>query len=422
MPKGKEGSIDAYLDDAIACKKLPRYKVKDKATFDLQHFGFEILENMFKPNTTLTVGMFNVLVETVAADLVSCCRSVRIDNEHSRYPFLYVLLKALLRFSDEKNFRISTIAKTLEVDVLKKEQLADEFAAEEGNRASLENEIEDEDQPMEALREVILRWERYFSASGSSGGGGCGYVEIAIKSALRTMLLVECKECVEPGNTSVSESNGFWQTASEVVAARDNNIAAAEEEAAKVQIALWDVNSVNAARGTVLKRKLSKAARKEAENQAQARAMEHAAQRAAAVEAANSLVEVERNRPVFGVLTDFNHDWIFVRLDKQQIRVSPAIRMFRFKGNQLESDGDVYEGLRYLCEAVGISGGEAGMRAKLDLIRTADQLLANSFIDSVRKKDISGNARANFRQGLMAGGMTDPVAIEQLVMNKFPEK
>lgn len=90
-------------------------------------------------------------------DLIACAKSVLVDSEASKYPFLYEILKTLVRLADDHH-----------VTVTKKNF---EFMAE-NEKEELAEQFERISDPLmnESISELVMRWERYFSSFGGAMG------------------------------------------------------------------------------------------------------------------------------------------------------------------------------------------------------------------------------------------------------------
>lgn len=353
-----------------------------------------------------------ILIESFAANLVSCTRSVQVDNESSRYPFLYEILRSTLHFSDE-NQSITMIEKVLlpSIDTIEEfvegEEIRRSFVSKDG--LSAQNDDEDDET---TLKEVLMRWERYYAASGEPNGGWFGFVEFVVENAQHfTRLLLECKRDLDLTNKPVTDAIGFWQTLAELAEAKEHNLAMAEAKAAAAEIA-----NVAAAQETAGPKK--KAVRKKAKGAAEP----DTASAPSVPNPVAAAVAAENEVPVYSALTDF-YCWIFFRVDaKKRIIVSSAIDMFRFENQELLSSSKIYDGLGYLCLAMGITADLPQMQRTKARIDAHNSRLTDAFKNSIYGAETL--AAEQYVQGLVQGLKDAGLGAEQIsaiLKKKYPD-
>lgn len=308
------------------------------------------------------------IVSAIAPGLSQCARAVHIDSEASRYPFLYEMLKTLVRLIGAANV---SARNKLVVDTKDDEDImsiAEQFERDYIERnPALDNET---------TIQMLTRWERYFKEKGGYKASEFGYVEFSIEDWNQVCRCrLECKDFLNRHSLPVT-ANGFWQACGEVVTAQQSNAAQAAKKAGEQAHAATLESYPQQASSKTLSR--SAAANRSA---AHIRARELAATEARE-KAKQQAVEENMKIPLFVILTDVR-EWIFLKLQGRTITFSEPYMMFNLKGDKLQAMPGLKVGLQYLCYALGISSSHSGVRARLEAAAqcTADDSAA--LVDSV---------------------------------------
>ena len=315
------------------------------------------------------------IIKALAPGLSQCARAVHIDSEASRYPFLYEMLKTLVRLTGTST--VSAHNKNVSTPVEEDEDVIAAIA-ERFERDSLtdrESAFKEE-----STVQMLMRWERYFKEKGGYKSAGFGYVEFSVEDKNQLVrCLLECKDFLKRSSGPVTAS-GFWQACGEAVTAQQCNIANAATKAGEIAyaaaLASYPLQETTA-RLSKSATSLKAAKYSQAKQQAAASAKEAAEKEAA---------EQQLGVPIFVVLTDVR-EWIFIKLEGKVITYSAPVSMFDVNQGEIQALPGLIVGLQYLCQAVGINSNSSDITAKLESAvecTTADSLaLVESVFPSV---------------------------------------
>lgn len=273
-------------------------------------------------------------------------------------------------------------------------QMATEFV-----RAS---EASDEFQD-ETTEELIMRWERYFLAAGLDAFG-CGYVEFSIESFIDGMVkfLLKIKKTLARTSADITACNGFWQAVAEAVAACLANIDKAGQKAYDDCVA-----------AKMSAQKLAPQGKYKKDRIAEERAWDEAID--AAGKAARAAAEIQvAAQPVWVTLTDFN-EWIFIRLQGNELRASRAYRLFEFNREQLAACPTLVNALQFFCKAIGVQCSTTELDARLGAISASDLKQASNFVESVYHQDMLTSGKT-----LQCARLTSARA-KEVFLEEYPE-
>ena len=292
----------------------------------------------------------NEIVTAIGVHLVACAKSVLVDSEASKYPFLYEILKTLVRLADD--LHVSVTKKTFEhMAEDEKEELAEQF-----------DQISD---PLmnESISELVMRWERYFSTFGGAMGVGFGYVEFSVEQRRNATvrLLIECKATLNRQG-ELRTATGYWQSMGAAVTAQRENIKLAGEQAKTRAIT---AEKARLAADPIPAETLRSAGKRRNSQTAENEADIQKAERLAGIgeEARVAAEQLAEQVPVFVALTDVK-EWIFIMLQGKKIMVSKPIAMFDFDHSNLTAKPGMRSGLQFLCQAIGVSSDNIAGRLK----------------------------------------------------------
>lgn len=333
------------------------------------------------------------IITSLAPSLIDCARATKIDSESSRYPFVYEILKFLVRLTgaDHQIHSYNREARASD-EILK--QAAGDFVRESQ---------QDEELNEETLDEMIMRWERYFPVSGRDTFG-YGYVEFSVESLRDRMvkLLLEVKKHLARNSTDISEANGFFQACGEAAAARIANIEMAGQRA-------YD-HAVQAKR---LEPKPAECLHQFKTRRTAAEKVWNEEIERAGQDARNAAEEQAKALPVCVTLTDFT-EWIFLKLEGTTIRASESYRLFDFTREQLTAHPTLVDALQYFCDAVGVRGSTLELDGRIQQIDASDRNQSKKFVESVYIQEMR-----TFVEAMQLSGV-ESVNAKATFAKKFP--
>lgn len=362
------GKRSAEAEDLISSvnKRRALSGISSESEFKQAYAGysFDNSTRLIEPKCFDEAGL-ELLVRSVAPSLVGCSCATKIDSEASRYPFVYELIKFLVRINGS-GYQIHAHGKHHEPSENETRELASIFVRD--------SETEQEE---ESLEELIMRWERYFPTAGRDTFG-YGYVEFTVESAIDKMVkyLIEVKKNLDRNSVNITECNGFWQAVAEAAAARVANI----EKAGSIAYDEGMAKKREEGRPAPINKTKKEADRVE-------KTWTEAIRQAGAL--ARSEAEIEAAKiPVWVTLTDFN-EWVFLKLDGKTIKASEALRIFNFSGEQLTAYPTTLNALQFFCEAIGVKGSTEELQARIHAVRASDEKQTERFVDSIYSEKIT---------------------------------
>jgi hypothetical protein len=294
------------------------------------------------------------IIGAIAPGLSECARAVHIDSEASRYPFLYEMLKTLVRLTGSTT--VSAHNKTVLATTEDEEALVSEIA-EGFERESLSDQSGAAKE--ESTAQMLMRWERYFKEKGGYKSAGFGYVEFSVEERNQLIrCLLECKDFLRRSSGPPTAA-GFWQACGEAVTAQQNNIAQAVKSAGELAhaVALAAYAEPPSPPGTLSKAAATKLTAKYTLEKERALA-------SAKKEAEKQAAELQLHIPVFVVLTDVR-EWIFLKLEGRTITYSVPYAMFDVNQGELLALPGLKMGLQFMCHAIGISSARTNVENRL---------------------------------------------------------
>jgi len=311
------------------------------------------------------------MVSTLALQLIQCDRSVLIDNETSKYPYIHEMLKYLVRYCDA-NYKLRDF-ETIPADT---DTIIKEFVRNSMDKIANEEPVD-----------TIMRWERHFrNIRGSLGS--FGFIEFCVKYKLMVRFLIEVKQHLKMVNNSVTSCEGCYQACAELARAHQENIVTADNkctdnyhlQVARLNDQLQQVKAKPAVRPSPEER------RKKAEEVRAAESNTAAAIEQLSLELAEERETMVANaamQPVYLALTDFSN-WVFLKLQNKTITASHVLTPFPANTKNFTGGPDFLSVLQYMAHGLSIElPNLTAYQNRAQLISEHDASLAQKVILTV---------------------------------------
>lgn len=287
-------------------------------------------------DSKVTQGALYEMVQALSLELIKCRRSVLIEKECSKYPFVYEILKYLVRYCDS-HYTLKDHEKVPDDEEV--ELVAEEFVRNSGDQILSEGPVD-----------MIMRWERHFKSL-RGPQGSFGFVEFCVELERMVKLLVEVKMELNFSNLNLASCEGFYQACAELARAHQENILTADSLVKHAHFV---------AQGKVA------AAEPPPPSERAARAKQREDIRLAGLAASEKVLsdraearKKAEEQPIYLALTDFS-SWVFLQLDKTTITASKIFTPFPPSSTTDFSGGpQLLPMLQFLSYGLGVQSADA---------------------------------------------------------------